>query len=313
MEESKLWNRRQFIKTSALTAGFVFVSRIPLVAGMLDDTKKITILHTNDFHSHLDPYPLDGSRNQGLGGIAARSELIKKIRSVTKNVLLLDAGDMFQGTPYFNYFKGEVEIKVMSEIGYNAVTLGNHEFDAGIESLANVLQFAKFPIINANYDFSDTPMAGKTVPNKIFDIDGIRVGVYGLGIEFNGLVPDKLIGNSKYLDALTVALAQEKHLKNEESCDMIICLSHLGLEYSDNKISDVVLAKNTKFTDLIIGGHTHNFMKEPMAIINLNKKLCNVFQVGCNGLKLGKIDFYFSGSKSILQSKGLSMNTIKNI
>ena len=313
MEESKLWNRRQFIKTSALTAGFVFVSRIPLVAGMLDDTKKITILHTNDFHSHLDPFPSDGSRNQGLGGIAARSELIKKIRSVTKNVLLLDAGDMFQGTPYFNYFKGEVEIKVMSEIGYNAVTLGNHEFDAGIESLANVLQFAKFPIINANYDFSDTPMAGKTVPNKIFDIDGIRVGVYGLGIEFNGLVPDKLIGNSKYLDALTVALAQEKHLKNEESCDMIICLSHLGLEYSDNKISDVVLAKNTKFTDLIIGGHTHNFMKEPMAIINLNKKLCNVFQVGCNGLKLGKIDFYFSGSKSILQSKGLSMNTIKNI
>ena len=222
MEESKLWNRRQFIKTSALTAGFVFVSRIPLVAGMLDDTKKITILHTNDFHSHLDPFPSDGSRNQGLGGIAARSELIKKIRSVTKNVLLLDAGDMFQGTPYFNYFKGEVEIKVMSEIGYNAVTLGNHEFDAGIESLANVLQFAKFPIINANYDFSDTPMAGKTVPNKIFDIDGIRVGVYGLGIEFNGLVPDKLIGNSKYLDALTVALAQEKHLKNEESCDMII-------------------------------------------------------------------------------------------
>jgi 5'-nucleotidase len=284
-----------------------------LVAGMLDDTKKITILHTNDFHSHLDPFPSDGSRNQGLGGIAARSELIKKIRSVTKNVLLLDAGDMFQGTPYFNYFKGEVEIKVMSEIGYNAVTLGNHEFDAGIESLANVLQFAKFPIINANYDFSDTPMAGKTVPNKIFDIDGIRVGVYGLGIEFNGLVPDKLIGNSKYLDALTVALTQEKHLKNEESCDMIICLSHLGLEYSDNKISDVVLAKNTKFTDLIIGGHTHNFMKEPMAIINLNKKLCNVFQVGCNGLKLGKIDFYFSGSKSILQSKGLSMNTIKNI
>jgi 5'-nucleotidase len=308
MDELKLWNRRQFIKTSALVGGFVLLHRIPALADILEERKRITILHTNDFHSHLEPLPMDGSRNQGLGGIAARSDMINKIRSVTKNVLLLDAGDMFQGTPYFNYFKGEVELKAMSEMDYNAGTLGNHEFDAGIESLAKVLQYANFPIINANYDFSDTPMAGKTVPNKIFSIDGIKVGIYGLGIEFNGLVPDKLIGNSKYIDAYKVALEQENYLKKEHFCDLIICLSHLGLEYSDKKISDVVLAKNTKFTNLIIGGHTHNFMKEPMAIINLNKKICNVFQVGCNGLKLGRIDFYFTGSKTISHSKGLVMN-----
>jgi 5'-nucleotidase len=312
MGEYELWNRRQFIKTTVLAGGIVLLSRIPVMGNFLTDFKKITILHTNDFHSHLDPIPIDGSRNQGLGGIAARSDLIRKIRSMERNVLLFDAGDMFQGTPYFNYFKGEVELKAMSEMGYNAATLGNHEFDAGIESLARVLQFANFPIITSNYNFSDTPLAGKTIPNKIFDIDGIRIGVYGLGIEFNGLVPDKLIGNSKYLDALSVALEQENYLKNEKSCDMIICLSHLGLEYSDKKISDVFLAKNTIFTNLIIGGHTHKYMKEPMAIINLDKKICNVFQAGCNGLMLGRIDFYFSGTKSIIQSKGLVMNTIKN-
>ena len=181
-------------------------SRITVMGNLYTCSKRITILHTNDFHSHLESLPLDGSRNQGLGGIAARSELIRKIRSVNKNVLLFDAGDMFEGTPYFNYFKGKVELKAMSEMGYDAVTLGNHEFDAGIESLAGVLRFENFPVINANYDFSDTPMAGKTIPNKIFDIDGIRIGVYGLGIEFNGLVPDKLIGNSKYLDPLKIAL-----------------------------------------------------------------------------------------------------------
>jgi len=303
-------NRRQFVKTSVLAGGFVLLSRIPVMGNILTDFKKITILHTNDFHSHLDPYPLDGSRNQGLGGMAARSELIRKIRSVEKNVLLFDAGDMFQGTPYFNFYKGEIELKAMSQIGYNGVTLGNHEFDAGIDSLANVLQYANFPIINSNYDFRDTPMDGKTIRNKIFDVDGIRIGVYGLGIEFNGLVQDKLIGNSKYLDPLKVASEQEYFLKNDQSCDMIICLSHLGLQYEDNKISDVLIAKNTKFTNLIIGGHTHTFMKEPMVINNLNRKTCNVFQVGCNGLKLGRVDFYFSGSKSLLHSKGLVLNTM---
>jgi len=310
MEEYKLWNRRQFIITSILAGGFVLLSRIPVMGNLLTDFKKITILHTNDFHSHLDPLPIDGSRNQGLGGMAARSELIRKIRSVEKNVLLFDAGDWFQGTPYFNYFKGEVELKAMSKIGYQAATLGNHDFDAGIESLANVLRFANFPIINSNYDFSNTPLVNKIITNKIFDVDGIKIGVYGLGIEFNGLVADKLIGNCKYLNPLKVASDQESYLKNDKSCDMIICLSHLGLEYNDNKVSDVILAKNTKFTNLIIGGHTHTFMKEPMAISNLNKKICTIFQVGNNGLKLGRIDFYFSGSKSLLQSKGLVLNMI---
>jgi 5'-nucleotidase len=313
MEELKLWNRRQFIKSTALTAGFLMVNRVPVLARLFDESKVITILHTNDFHSHLDPYPMDGSRNQGLGGIAARSELIKKIRSVNKNVLLFDAGDIFQGTPYFNFFKGEVELKAMSEMGYDACTLGNHDFDAGIESLANVLQHAKFPVINANYNFADTPMSGKTIPNKVFVVDGIRIGVYGLGIDFKGLVPDKLIGKSQYIDSLKVALEQENILKIDLKCDMIICLSHLGLEYSDQKISDVVLAKNTMFTDLIIGGHTHNFMKEPSIIMNAKNKICRVFQVGCNGLKLGRMDFYFSGSGSISRSKGLAMNVIKII
>ena len=250
MDELQVWNRRQFIKTTALAGGFILFNRIPVMGNLFDESKKITILHSNDFHSHLEPLPLDGNANQGLGGIAARAELIRKIRSVEKNILLFDAGDMFQGTPYFNYFKGEVELKAMSALGYNAVTLGNHEFDDGIESLANVLRFANFPVINSNYDFSDTPMAGKTIPNKTFDIDGIRVGVYGLGIEFNGLVSDKLIGKTKYFEALPVALVHEEYLKKEKSCDLIICLSHLGYEYETKKVSDRILAEASENIDI---------------------------------------------------------------
>lgn len=297
MEEYNFLNRRQFLKLSALTGVYIAIGRTYLHALAPSNARKITILHTNDMHSHIEPFPLDGGRNEGKGGAAARSELINKIRKEEKNVLLFDAGDVFQGTPYFNFFHGEVEYKLMSQMKYNAGTIGNHEFDAGIDGLIKALHFATFPMVNSNYDFSKTPLEKLILKNKIIESGGIRVGIYGLGIELAGLVSEKQYGSVNYTDPLPAMKEQEDFLKNKKKCDLLICLSHLGLEYQNGKISDVEIARMSSCTDLIIGGHTHTFMKEPRKIENLLKNNCYIFQVGWGGINLGRVDFAFSKNK----------------
>jgi 5'-nucleotidase len=290
-------SRRRFIKEAALTTGALLSSAtIPLLAE--EQVHKLTILHTNDVHSRLDPFPLDGGWYPGLGGIAARAQLIEKIRSVEEHVLLFDAGDIFQGTPYFNVYKGEPEIKAMSKMLYDASTMGNHDFDAGVENFAHQLQHANFPIVIANYDFSHTEMHDKYKPYTIFNKGNIKVGVFGIGIELQGLVPEKLYGNTVYLDPIIRANEVADYLKNKERCDMVICLSHLGYKYDDNKVSDVTLAKSSYYIDLIIGGHTHTFLDAPMAYKNLKNKEVLVNQVGWAGINLGRIDYTFNASKN---------------
>ena len=206
---------------------------------------------------------------------------------------------MFQGTSYFNYFKGELILKVMSEAGYDAGTIGNHEFDNGLEGILNPLPNAKFPIINSNYDFSNTILAGNFPRYKIFKRNNIRIGIYGLGIELSGLVSEKNYGNAIYNDPLKVALEMEQFLKKEQQCDLVICLSHLGLKYEEKKVSDLVLASETLFTDLIIGGHTHTYLEKPLIQKNKVGNDVIVNQAWWGGLVLGKIDFVFerSGNK----------------
>jgi 5'-nucleotidase len=310
MAGSKLIHRREFIKAGAFAGAFVIFNRMPFNLFPVSKTKKITILHTNDMHSRIEPYPLDGGKFQGLGGMAARAEMIKKVRKVEKNILLLDAGDILQGTPYFNFFKGEVEFRLMSEIKYDAATFGNHEFDGGIENLANKLKFAKFPFIVSNYDFAGTPLEGKTTINKIVEVDGYKIGIYGLGIDPKGLIPDELFGKIQFMDPLKVALEQEKLLKDQHQCDLIICLSHLGLEYENGKISDIEIAKNTNTTNLVLGGHTHVFMKEPREIKNKSDKNCYVFQVGHSGIKMGRVDFILEAGKEPKYSVGMTYKIV---
>ena len=294
MEELVL-NRRGFVKGAAAGVALLALGLKPQILFAKDDFVKITILHTNDVHSRIDPFPMDGSRNQGLGGVAPRAALINKIRSEEKNVLLFDAGDIFQGTPYFNFWGGELEIKMMSMMGYDAGIMGNHDFDNGVEGFAKQLPHANFPIINSNYDFTDTVLQSKTIPYKIFKKDNIKIGVYGLGIDFEGLVNKREYGDSKYLDALKKALEMERFLKLDQKCHMVVCLSHLGYRYKEgNRICDVELAKNTHFTDLIIGGHTHTFLKKPDSIRNLSGQEVLVNQVGFAGINLGRLDFVFS-------------------
>jgi 5'-nucleotidase len=287
-------NRRQFIRNLGIGAVGTLVVNMPFDAFAEEDYAKITILHTNDFHSHIDPFPADAPRNAGEGGMAKRASLISKIMSEEKNVLLFDAGDIYQGSPYFNYFKGELEFKLMTQMGYDAATIGNHEFDNGLEGIESQLKHAGFPFITSNYDFSDTILSGKTIQYKIFHRHGIKVGVYGLCIELDGLVSKKNYGNTKYLDPLVTALKMEKMLKEEKNCDLVICLSHLGYSYREEKISDKIIAAETSFTDLIIGGHTHTFLQKPDELINKAGKKVLVNQVGFGGLILGRVDFYLS-------------------
>ncbi|MGB4398434.1 MAG: metallophosphatase [Daejeonella sp.] len=286
-------NRRDFIRGTAAGAALLAMGISPESVYAKDDLVKLVFLHTNDVHSRIDPFPMDGSKNQGRGGVAARSALVNKIRQEEENVLLLDAGDIFQGTPYFNFYGGELEIKMMSMMGYDAGIMGNHDFDNGIEGFYKQLPHANFPILNSNYDFSDTLLSGKTQPFKIFRKDGLKVGVFGLGIELSGLVNKQQYSNTIYLDPIAKALEMEKLLKLGHKCDLVVCLSHLGYKYAGPKVSDVVLAKSTNHIDLIIGGHTHTFMDKPDSIRNLSGTETLINQVGFAGINLGRIDFIF--------------------
>ncbi|MDA8589245.1 metallophosphatase [Flavobacteriaceae bacterium] len=270
--------------------------------------KKITILHTNDVHSHIDPFPKNDPLNPSGGGVIARANLINLIKKDNPHTLVLDAGDVFQGTPYFNFFGGELELKLMSKMGYNASTLGNHEFDNGMEKLSKVLKHANFSFLNSNYTLKNTPLENKIKSHEIFKINGIKIGVFGLGIELEGLVEKKLYKGIKYLNPIEISKDISDDLKYNHNCDLIICLSHLGFSYSKDKniMCDLILAKQTKNIDLIIGGHTHTFLDEPVKVKNLENKDVIINQVGCFGINLGKIDFYFSENNK--QQEGISIN-----
>lgn len=254
-----------------------------------DDHVKIVILHTNDVHSHIDPFPDNDPKYAGLGGVERRAALIREIRAKEKNVILLDAGDIFQGTPYFNMYLGELEMKLMTQMGYDASAIGNHDFDGGLDNLAKQLQHASFPLLCANYDFTGTPMEGKTQPYKIFEKEGVRVGVFGIGIEMAGLIDSRLYGKTVYLDPIVKAAEYSHTLRTKENCDVVVCLSHLGYKYENEKVSDLVLAKKSAGIDIIIGGHTHTFLEKPTVVTNREGKEVHVAQVGWAGIRLGKI------------------------
>ena len=296
-------NRRKFIYSSSIAS--LSVLGLNSCTQLFRDVK-ITILHSNDVHSQIEPFPVNHNRFPGRGGFARRANIFNEIRSVNPNTLIFDAGDIFQGTPYFNFFQGELELKLMKEMGYNAATIGNHEFDAGLDTLKRNILRTNFQFIISNYDFLNTELEGLTTPYKIYKKEGVKIGVFGLGIELKGLVNPDLYKETKYYDPVEISYEMVKVLKNEKKCDLVICVSHLGHEYSSDKISDTKLAKLTSGIDLIIGGHTHTFLKKPLIIKNRNSDNVIINQVGSGGVYLGRIDFNFtnsnkSNSNSILE------------
>lgn len=291
--------RRDFIQKTAASSALLGLSGVSLSSFSTIDTKKITILHTNDTHSHIDPFPADHPKNPNMGGAARRAAIIESIRKEEKNVLLLDAGDIFQGTPYFNYYGGELEFKLMSMMQYDLATMGNHDFDNGIDGFYAQLPHAKFDFVSANYDFKNTVLNDIVKPYKIIIKDGIKIGIFGLGVQLDGLVDKKLYKETVYNNPIEVAQDMTRILKEEKKCDLVICLSHLGFKYKDEpeKPSDIVLAQKTKNIDLIIGGHTHTFLDKPVIEKNSEGKEVLINQVGCFGVNLGRIDFYLTNDK----------------
>ena len=289
-------NRRTFLKQSILGGGALTLGLIPVELFASGELVRLTVLHTNDMHCHIDPFPTDHAEYPGKGGLVRVASIVNKARKENPNLLVLDGGDMFQGTPYFNYFKGEIMTEIMSKIGYDAGTIGNHEFDNGLGNILSAIGKANFPLISSNYDFSDTILAGIVKDHFIIEKNGIKVGIYGLGIELEGLVGKLNYGKTQYNDPLQTALKMEAILKNDYHCDMVIALSHLGLSYEHNKISDKTLAPQTKYTDLIIGGHTHSFIDKPIVLNNARNKSIIVNQAGWAALEVGKIEFIFDRS-----------------
>jgi len=288
-------NRRSFLKNTTASGVALWMPFPSLLAS--EELTKLTILHTNDVHSRIDPFPENAGRFAGLGGAAKRYELVQQVRTKEEQVLLLDSGDIFQGTPYFNYFLGELEIKLMEQMGYDAATIGNHDFDGGTDSLVRQMKQASFPMVNCNYTIEHEGLHSVTKPYIIVNKGPIKIGILGVGIALEGLVPEKLIAKTKYKDPIKAAQQTATHLKEEEKCDLVICLSHLGYRYKHGKVSDIVLAKSTSHIDLILGGHTHDFLNEPDVQRNLNGEPVLINQVGWGGMLLGRIEILFEKNK----------------
>lgn len=255
------------------------------------DSVHLIILHTNDTHSRIDPIEETASRYADRGGVLRREAAISQIRkeadALQAEVLLLDAGDFVQGTPYFNFFHGKIEVEMMNRMHYDAVTLGNHEFDRGIPALAKMLSKADFPVICSNYDLNATDLAGQTLPYLVLRKGALKVGIVSACIKLDNLVMPVNRENLVYMDAIEQADAYAAMLK-EQSCDIVICLSHLG--YSSRGICDIKLAENTHHIDVIVGGHSHTFLKAPRTYYNKDGKAVLITQAGKDGVYLGRMD-----------------------
>lgn len=287
-------NRRTFLTTSAVFGATLAAFPRELLNASAADTV-ITILHTNDTHSQIDPLPANDA-NAGKGGVARRATVVKRVRKENPNTLLVDAGDVLQGTPYFNFYRGEVEYKAMSAIGYDVGTLGNHEFDNGVDALAAALKFASFDVVSANYDVKGTVLEQKVKRYVVKTVGGIKIGLFGLGVSPVGLItPDNFKGVT-YIDPVVAARDVVKKLREEERCALVVGMSHLGY-YEDGKRGDSMVASQVDGIDFIASGHTHTFMKEPVMQTQPCGAKTTIFQVGKSGIYVGRVDFTFRAGK----------------
>jgi len=259
----------------------------------------ITILHTNDTHSQIDPLPANDGQYPNKGGVARRATLVKRIRKENPNTLLVDAGDVFQGTPYFNFYKGEVEYKSMSLIGYDVVTLGNHDFDNGVDALAAAMKFATFEFVSCNYDVAGTPLESRVKPYVVRVIGGVRVGLFGMGISPDNLITPENFKGVKYNDPVKAARDTVTILRGRERCTLVVGMSHLGYypEALGGGVGDSQVAAAVDGIDFIASGHTHTFMKQPMMTKTPSGGNTIIFQVGRSGIYVGRVDMKLRDGK----------------
>jgi 5'-nucleotidase len=259
----------------------------------MSDAQRLVILHTNDTHSQIEP--LRTGRNEGLGGVDRRLQFIDSVRHQygKKKVLLLDAGDYNQGTPYFTVAKGDLELELMNALGYDVTTLGNHEFDNGLEELARRLSMAKYPTLMCNYGVEGTPLEPYVKPCVILKRGGLKIGIVGATSYLESNVMYEYIKNMEHLDTVAEVNKWADYLKNKEKCDLVIFLSHLGFDGGDyDRPSDHVMAAESSDIDIIIGGHSHTFIDEPSYVLNKKGKEVIIVTAGAQGVEIGELKVY---------------------
>lgn len=299
-------SRKEFIKKSLYAAAGTAIpfslKGVPLLQSPNPD---LTLLYTNDTHSRLEPFPDNSRVLPGLGGIARRASLVKKIRHEMEHTLLLDAGDVFQGTAWFDVFGGKLSFKMMSELGYDAMVLGNHEFDLGLQGLADAASEANFQILAANYFTDDTPIHPVVKSYQVKQFSNLRVGLFGLGLRLDGLMDPALYGKVRYRNPEIISRRIVQSLRRFHKCDYIICLSHLGYHYEDeSRIDDLKLASSVPGIDLVIGGHTHTFLDEPVVVNHSDGSSTWITQMGHGGARLGRIDIKKLADGSLQKEAG---------
>lgn len=247
------------------------------------DTKGLILLQTSDVHSRIEPVNQKGARNYDEGGFVRRATFFDQFRKEHKNVLLFDCGDISQGTPYYNMFQGEVEVKLMNEMGYDAMTIGNHEFDFGLDNMARLFKMANFPVVCANYNLDATPLKNIVKPYVILERYGLKIGVFGLGARPEGLIQANKCEGVVYENPIEVSNEIAALLK-KKGCDVVVCLSHLGIQMDER------LVAKTRNIDVILGGHSHTFMKGPKIYLNMDGKEIPIMHSGKSGVRVGRLD-----------------------
>lgn len=304
-------SRRDFLKTMAVGGIMLALPKI-VRPSSLSGLKRLVILHSNDTHSQIEPLPKTHHRFPGMGGYAVRSEFIKKVRAEGYPLMVFDSGDIFQGTPYYNMYKGEVEMRLMSEMGYTAATIGNHEFDGGLEGLASAMKQANFDFISSNYHFNYPEIKNRVKEYKVYELEGVKIGVFGLGVKPYGLIGSIPFGNTGYSDPVEKAAEMAYVLKNEKKCDIVVCLSHLGFKTSGDLIGDFELAKQSKNIDLILGGHSHTLLKNPVTIYNSDKQGVLITQNAYAGVRMTRLDCFLTKSGSLVFVDAHTTKIFKN-
>ena len=295
--------RRDFLGAMSALGGAAALGGPLRASSAAGGATRISLLQTNDTHDHLDPFPAGSGRQSGLGGIARRATLIKRLRKELGNVLVLDAGDSFQGTPYFNEWKGKLDFELMSMVGYDAVTLGNHDFDAGVDGLVDAMKEAIFPFVCTNLDFSAAPDLGKRVAKRIIrEVGGAKVGILGATYAFDGMVLPENHKGVAWLDPVAALTPEVKALR-EAGCALIVCCSHLGMKGERGRLGNLELAAAVPGMDAILSGHTHLFMDQP-TVVKTTAGETIVFETGYGGTEIGRLDFTIRDGRVAAWSHG---------
>lgn len=264
---------------------FILLSLCLSFTAFAQQEKKLIILQTSDLHSRVEPINQEGDRNYDRGGYVRLATFMKDFRKNNPDVLLFDCGDFSQGTPYYNKFRGEVEVKMMNEMKYDAMIIGNHEFDNNLDNMKSLFQKANFPVVCANYDMSATILKDLVKPYVVIERAGVKIGVLGLGCKLEGMVQADKCKGVVFKDPVTTANEVAAILKEKEGCDVVVCLSHLGVQEDEE-----VLIPKTRNIDVVLGGHTHTFMKGPKTLLNMDGKNVSLMHSGKSGIYVGQMD-----------------------